>query len=185
MGLDMYLEKKTYVQNWKHTPKEEINIITIKQDGKIRKDIDTKRIKEIVEEVGYWRKANAIHKWFVDNCADDDYKGAEIYVDGEKLKKLLEVVNKVLIASKLVKGKIKNGQRSTPTGWEDVMEDGFYVEDSTVAQELLPTESGFFFGGTDYNEYYIEDLKYTKELIEGIVEKDKELSGNYYYSASW
>lgn len=28
--------------------------------------------KNIIEQVGYWRKANAIHKWFVDNIQDGE-----------------------------------------------------------------------------------------------------------------
>lgn len=43
------------------------------------------------------------------------------------------------------------------------------LEDHSKARELLPTMSGFFFGSTDYNEYYFEDvkevLKYCKEKL--------------------
>jgi hypothetical protein len=33
------------------------------------------------------------------------------------------------------------------------------LEDHSLAPELLPTQSGFFFGGTDYNDYYFEDVE--------------------------
>jgi hypothetical protein len=51
--------------------------------------------------------------------------------------------------------------------------------------ELLPTGSGFFFGSTEYGEWYIEDIKETIEIFEKallLVE-----SGNYSinYRASW
>jgi hypothetical protein len=35
-----------------------------------------------------------------------------------------------------------------------------------VAKELLPTQAGFFFGSTDYDEYYYEDLVYTRDLLD-------------------
>ena len=36
----------------------------------------------------YWRKANAIHKWFVDLSGEED-KCQKIYVSGKKLLKLV------------------------------------------------------------------------------------------------
>ena len=33
------------------------------------------------------------------------------------------------------------------------------LKDHKKADELLPTRSGFFFGSTDYDEYYFDDLK--------------------------
>ena len=37
MGLDMYLSKKTYVQNWDFHKPEEKHTISIKKGGKARK----------------------------------------------------------------------------------------------------------------------------------------------------
>ena len=43
------------------------------------------------------------------------------------------------------------------------------LDDHSQAEDLLPTMSGFFFGSTDYNEYYFEDvkqvLKYCEETL--------------------
>lgn len=43
------------------------------------------------------------------------------------------------------------------------------LEDHSQAEVLLPTMSGFFFGSTDYDEYYFEDveqvLKYCEETL--------------------
>lgn len=46
----------------------------------------------------------------------------------------------------------------------------------------LPPEKGFFFGGTEIDEYYWQDLKDTIEIIEKL-EPDTECS--YYYHSSW
>jgi hypothetical protein len=69
------------------------------------------------------------------------------------------------------------------------------LEDRTKAVELLPTQSGFFFGSTEYDEYYFDDLKDTIKIIEPAIELIKALTANkrksgdpYYsinYRASW
>ncbi len=50
-----------------------------------------------------------------------------------------------------------------------------------LAEELLPTQSGFFFGGTSYDEYYFSDLEDTKEILEEALKS----SGDFYYHSSW
>lgn len=56
------------------------------------------------------------------------------------------------------------------------------LEDHSKAAELLPTESGFFFGNTNYDEWYFEDLEETvKMLTEALADK----TGEFYYRASW
>ena len=64
----MYLYKKTYVQNWEHTSPEKKHTISIKKGGKVRKDIKPERICYITEQIAYWRKFNALHGWFIENC---------------------------------------------------------------------------------------------------------------------
>lgn len=60
------------------------------------------------------------------------------------------------------------------------------LEDHSKAPKLLPTASGFFFGGTDYDEWYFKDLEYTKEAIGKIVDNWEALRGwDFYYQASW
>lgn len=40
------------------------------------------------------------------------------------------------------------------------------LADHSKAEELLPTTEGFFFGPTDYNEYYFESVENVKEFCE-------------------
>jgi hypothetical protein len=151
MGLDMYLHKKTYVKNWNHMSKEEKHQITVKKGGKVRKDIKPERISEITEQVGYWRKFNALHNWFVQNCQGGRDECQETYVSEEKLKELLDALKTIAAA------------------------------DAKTAKKVLPTASGFFFGGTDYDEYYFQDVKETIVLLEELLKEE----GDYYYRASW
>jgi hypothetical protein len=96
MGLDMYLSKKTYVKNWSFHKPEEKHSISIKKGGKARKDIKPKRVSYIVEEVMYWRKANAIHNWFVQNCQDGIDECQESYVSRKKLEELASICEEVV-----------------------------------------------------------------------------------------
>ena len=61
------------------------------------------------------------------------------------------------------------------------------IKEPTKGGEILPTQTGFFFGGTDYDEWYIDDLKDTVKIIEGIFADEKKYNfmGSYYYRASW
>lgn len=150
MGLDMYLNRKIYIRNYGENP-DQITIIRHDRPN----TINPSRISEVVEEVGYWRKANAIHNWFVKNVQNGKDDCGTYSVDADQLNELAKACQIVL--DKPVK-----------------------------AKELLPTTSGFFFGGTEYDEYYIgqisDTLKICKEALD-IIEKDPMCS--FYYHSSW
>lgn len=160
MGLDMYLFKKTYIggmHEWNKITGE----ITLKKDGK---DIPIRlnRVAIITEEVAYWRKANAIHKWFVDNYGDGDDNCEEYDVSVDGIETLVGLCKSIL---------------NTP---ENKREE--------VAKETLPSQSGFFFGSTEYDEYYYEDLEDTINMLEPIIKEMKtESSAKSWltYQASW
>ena len=141
--------------------------------------------KTIFQQITSWRKANHIHKWFVDNVqgGEDDCDMYE--VTEEQLVELLETCKKVLAASKLVSGKIKNGYRYVNGKEEAIYEDGEYIEDPTVARRLLPTKDGFFFGGTDYDQWYYADVKDTIEIIEKVLAETDFEHEIVMYSSSW
>lgn len=184
MGLDMYLTKRFYVQNWDHTPLDKKHEVIVLQGEKVRKDIQQDQISEIICQVMYWRKANAIHKWFVDTCQEGNDDCREAYVEQEQLEELQGICEKILDTCKLVKGKIINGMTFENGKEVPIMEDGEYIEDSSLAEELLPSEEGFFFGSTNYDQWYYEDIKKTKEML------DRELAienndASYYYHSSW
>jgi len=151
MGLDMYLSKKTYVKQWDHQSPEEKYEVVVTKGGKPVDGIKASRVKYIEEEVGYWRKANQIHRWFVMNVQNGNDDCGDYWVDGEKLKELLDLCKKV-------------------------------DADHSLAEDLLPSTSGFFFGGTDYDEWYFEDIKNTIKILESALESDGD---GFYYNSSW
>lgn len=150
MGLDMYLSKKTYVKYWEHNGDNNYEV-TVTKAGKPTK-INPKKVSYIVEEVGYWRKANQIHQWFVGNVQGgvDDCRDA--YVEREKLEELLNLCKIVSI-------------------------------DKDKAEQLLPTASGFFFGGTGYDEWYYEQINDTIGILEEAL-SDEE-ADHFEYHSSW
>lgn len=148
MGLDMYLSANYYVKNWDFMKSEEKWEITVKKGGN---PVNLDNITNLKVEIGYWRKCNAIHNWFVKNCANGVDDCRPVYVEREMLSLLLDEVNAVL-------------------------------KDKTRARDKLPTASGFFFGSTDYGDYYLEDLQRTKTILEKALEmRDCEFE----YRASW
>ena len=154
MGLDMYLDKEMYVgANWCR-PEKISGEVTLKVGNvDFSKRINPFKISRIVEMVGYWRKANQIHRWFVENVQDGEDDCGRYPVSGEQLAELLRIV-KIVIAN------------------------------PDLAKELLPTKEGFFFGDTEYGDYYIEDLQNTVEILEGLDLSDN-IEDTYYYHSSW
>ena len=155
MGLDMYLEKDIWIGGYFEHKKArgtvEIEVIGFNNE-EVKLNIPVNKISSIVLHMGYWRKANQIHGWFVDNVQNGVDECQRSWVEEEQLKKLKAICQKVL----------DNPER---------------------ASELLPTQSGFFFGSTEYDEYYFKDLKDTIEIIDKCLEN--EMPGDYYYHSSW
>lgn len=53
------------------------------------------------------------------------------------------------------------------------------------AKDLLPVQAGFFFGGEEYDQYYFQDLEYTKKLLEDILKNPANMNADFEYSSSW
>lgn len=53
------------------------------------------------------------------------------------------------------------------------------LNDHNKASELLPTTSGFFFGSTEYDEYYFDDVKQVKNyIIDTLINQFDDLDSN-------
>jgi len=184
MGLDMYLHKKHYVKNWEHNPPEKEVKITVTRGGKPMTEIDVTKVCYIEEDVAYWRKANAIHKWFVDNAQNgEDDNGQEAYVERSQLEELLTLCKEIKAKCKLKKGMVKNGSSYKDGKEIPNMEEGKIMTNKSYAEARLPSQSGFFFGSTDYDEYYMQDIDHTITVLEAELKKDD--GAEYYYHSSW
>ena len=155
MGLDMYFYGKRYL--WDFDFGDLNDRAVIEAVGKQFPEIRGAQIKQVEAEFKYWRKANAIHKWFVDEIQDGVDECQESFVEVEKLYQLRDLCQQA-------------------------------VNDPDRAAELLPTGGGFFFGSTDYNEWYHRDIKETLDWLNDFLLKDalNAMKGwDFYYRSSW
>ena len=183
MGLDMYLSKKTYVKKWSHQEKKDQFDVTIKKGGKKFTGINPERVSYITEEIAYWRKANQIHGWFVNNT-EEIQQDVKYYVTKEHLtnllldcKKVLELLNTLPKTTKKVVG-----------GWRDGKEYLVDVEVYDNADEildLLPPTQGFFFGSDTIDDYYKQDIEHTIKVLEEELSTNEDEYPDYEYYASW
>jgi hypothetical protein len=144
-------------------------------------EIPASEIETVTTEIGYWRKANAIHKWFVDNVQDGKDECQRSYVTRKQLQQLRDLCQRVLDSVKVRDGDCLASTMYKADGTvENKFVPGRVVTNPGVCAELLPTISGFFFGAVEYNEWYLKDLEKTIEIL------DKVPSwGDLYYRASW
>jgi hypothetical protein len=159
MGLDMYLEARRFISGYSHSGMEENEMFRQIVDAVGMTDVQDERFATVSVNVAYWRKANAIHEWFVRNVQDGEDDCKTYFVSREKLVELEELCRRV----------VESGEPE-------------------VAAKLLPTASGFFFGGTDYDEYYFEQVDWTAKRLAELLTKlpDGGLHGvDFYYNSSW
>jgi hypothetical protein len=151
----MYLTKKTYVKNWKHMSDDEKHNVSV--EGKSAKEIKPERITHIEEEIGYWRKANQIHNWFVQNVQNGNDDCGSHYVDVEQLEEL-------------------------STNCKEVLADHSKAEELLPTQQWF-----LFWSELSYDEWYFNQLEQTVEIIDGILTEMKENEAHYefYYESSW
>lgn len=57
------------------------------------------------------------------------------------------------------------------------------IDNPKLAEDLLPTRGGFFFGNTDYNQYYIDDLTDTVKIIDRALALPSQW--DFEYQSSW
>ena len=94
----MFLEKRTYVKNWDWMKPEERHEVAVSRGGHPT-TIKPERVTFIIEEVAYWRKANAIHRWFVEHAQDGTDDCKEYGVSETHLRALLADCTAVLESS--------------------------------------------------------------------------------------
>jgi hypothetical protein len=59
------------------------------------------------------------------------------------------------------------------------------LADNNKADELLPTQEGFFFGSVEYDEYYIDDLSGTRSVLTTLLDNIDWEKETVVYQSSW
>ena len=183
MGLDMYLEASFSTRAYVSPTDADYEAMREGEEVKVEK---SRELKNALDAIGFenapiqhqfnhftyvfpiitWRKANAIHKFFVDNCQEGNDNCQRHYVSESDLENLLEIINQIL-------------EIKTPVARE------------MKAEELLPTDiEGCFFGSKEYDDWYYQDLKRTKDILEKVFEYEKNAESgkcfdSFYYQSSW
>lgn len=163
MGLDMYLIASSYSSSVRKG-----GVKFPKELEQFKEDFNYCR-KEY--SIGYWRKFNALHSFIVNEFADGEDNCQRIYLNDEDIEKILNVLKEVKESfkdAKIIK-----------------QEDNYIVYENPTAKELLPTQEGFFFGSTEYDNYYLEDIDYSINLFEKVLKLIEEYDYDIYYQASW
>lgn len=174
MGLDMYLYARKYFSSFLN-PEHEDAMIDILKKCDLSPEQATYYANEsmtVAIKVGYWRKANAIHKWFVDHAQDGEDNCAEYYVAREQLEALKEECKQVL--------HYKNAPVHPGAG--------VFLDEEIIPPEAewpLPPAEGFFFGTIDRDEYYYTDIKNTIRMIEDLLANPELEDWEFYYRSSW
>lgn len=179
MGLDMYLEAEKYLGLDKNDKKIMTKI------NKLAPCSFSDTPRKIIYDVMYWRKANHIHKWFVDNVQGGEDECKRTYVSKDQMTALRDVCKQVLETAKLVPGKIHISTEYSNGKETKIYEDAEVISNEEDIAELLPTTEGFFFGGTDYNKYYLEDVKNTMEILDKVLNSGDVDEYDFYYRSSW
>lgn len=115
-------------------------------------------------EVLYWRKENHIHAWFVDHVQDGIDECQVVEVTRDHLQLLRDTLDE---AKQVFESRLSDDEKQERLS------------------ELLPTRGGFFFGPTDYDEYYKQGIDYTLEGIDALLvdfDFDREM---LLYTSSW
>ena len=129
MGLDMYLEKHDKITG------------EIVPDNKLG-----------TREVMYWRKANQIREWIVNNAGYDRQNNCvDFPLSKETLIRLRDDCKRV-------------------------------IDDKSLAKKILPTRSGFFFGSTEYDDWYYDEVRETYVRLKEII---RETDFNKYEICYW
>lgn len=191
MGLDMYLEKvNRNAADCINLDLDELKISSPTRYAELKPYISIEgegnyQYESLAKCIGSWRKANQIHNWMVSNVqgGNDDCQYYE--VSEAQLRVLLILCMEIQSRCQLVKGRVKNGYTYSADGERLYSyQDGYVMTNAHVAARLLPSCDGFFFGSTEYDEFYMEDIESTIEIIHEALKTDFEKEAIYYCS-SW
>lgn len=183
MGLDMYLKATKHFSGEDYKKEERDVFEKIVGLAGIVPSEQSKNAAVSVT-IGYWRKANAIHAWFVRNVQNGTDDCGTYEVSRKQLEKLRESCSLVLSSVECVNDKVAAGEMTSSGVTTKLTKTGEQITNpNMVASKILPTQEGFFFGKTDYDSDYLQDLRDTIEIVNRAISMEGWCS--FQYRASW
>jgi hypothetical protein len=147
MGLDMYLYARRHL--WSFPEDGPDTQIAKEVASLVKTDLE---VSEVKVKAGCWRKANQVHRWFVQNVQEGTDDCGNYYVSRQNLIDLREICQRVMA-------------------------------DKSLAPVEFPTTSGFFFGSTEYDDWYYNDLQETIDIVDKALTLDN--NWDFEYHSSW
>lgn len=182
MGLDMYLNANRYLAGYNaeeaKLSREIAKLLGVPDKDENYHEDGTREwgasgnVQSIEVRAGYWRKANAIHAWFVTNVQGGEDECNPHDVSREHLTKLRDIC-KGLLGSlfNLIGEPDEESEEPLPEEW------------CAEALAALPPIGGFFFGSTYIGMGYVYDLRITVEQLDAALAMPE--AWNFEYRSSW
>lgn len=166
MGLDIYFKR--------------VNKI----DFQFAKKKDTQEAYDEleIEDIGYFRKVNCLLPFFgyEDDCSIHPIEKCQIQDLVNTAKELLALYDTISYQLHLqqidvnyYKEIYKDNQKMRNERCKLVLKkmEEIWKQFESVAQKMLPTTTGFFFGSQAYREYYVADLKDIVEIFTKVLDE--------------
>ena len=141
-------------------------------------DISFYKIQRKGKELSYFRKVNFLVKFFndkmVEYCGETILDGLDIPIDKKWCEELLDKCNQVINKYNELKASYTPDTDCNNT--------------KLFESEVLPTMAGFFYGSTDYDKWYLGDVKDVIEhLKNNIIPEFDKLDDNEYivFNTDW
>jgi len=157
MGLDMYLTAKKYLTGWDHSDKEDQTFFAkaLRAAGLKRSDITTHAPSGYIQF--------HVAYWRKSNQI---HKWFVTHVQKGK-----DDCNPYDVSRDDLDELVKLCEQ--------------VLADHSAAADLLPPQNGFFFGNTDFDEWYFEDLKETVKMLKGVLDNPRLKGWDFEYQSSW
>lgn len=135
-----------------------------------------------IEDIGYFRKVNCLLPFFgyEDDCSIHPIEKYQIQDLVNTAKELLAVYDTISYQLHLqqidvnyYKEIYKDNRKMCNEKCKPILEkmEGIWKQFESVAQKMLPTTTGFFFGSQAYREYYVADLKDIVEIFTKVLDE--------------
>jgi hypothetical protein len=180
MGLDMYLNKTLRVEGFKPEDYDKVDNAVHQHLLREEKPIETLDLEAATNLKG----ANTLLP-ALKNRGSDTFIWYSIFEEAAYWRKANQIHNWFV-------EHVQNGVDDCGTyevskeALESLLETAGKVRLNTgAAEELLPTASGFFFGGTDYDEWYMQDIENTISMMVEVLERTDFKTDILFYHSSW
>ena len=165
MGLDMYLAAKKHISKMNYEKLDQDSGLTLDSPEIVNDQFTT-----LVKNAG------------LENVAEGIY-GVEVGVTCAYWRKCNQIHG--WFVDNVQRGEDNCGEYYVSTTKLQELLDLVNTALKTRNPQLIPPREGFFFGGYDIDEYYWNDLKYTKAQLERVLSLPNLSELSFYYTSSW